>query len=221
MHTLIFKHWLISPHTLCKSASPHHPRLQWTAGYLAIWDWLGFLRHRQWVTGGCERGSPLEPTRWHTHTCLCRIPLHFQAQFRLESGGSKQVHSSPCPVWSHNTQPTEVCDPRPALQEHIVTIGKEKENQATLSKCKGSFFVLIFSHVNQRSFISCAVKPEALSLRSGWLGSEDNPKFGYLAKIYYCCPKIRNGHKCCNMSISRRTFLGRGSPGHIWRTRRH
>lgn len=34
----------------------------------------------------------------YTHTCLCRIPLHFQALFRLESGGSKQVHSSPCPV---------------------------------------------------------------------------------------------------------------------------
>lgn len=118
--TLIFKDWFISPHTPFIS----HVGVwwRWTAGYLAIWDWLGFLRHWQWVAGSCERGSP-----WSlpTHTCLCRIPLHFQPLFRLESGGSKQVHSSPCPVWSHNTQPTELCDP------------------PSLSKCKGSFFVLI------------------------------------------------------------------------------
>lgn len=222
VHTLIFKRWLISPHTLCKSASPHHPCLQWNTGYLAISDWLGFLRHRQWVIGGLWKGITLEPTRWHTHTCLCRIPLHFQALFSLESGGSKQVHSSPCPVWSHNTQPTEVCDPpSSAVRTYCYDWKNKKRLWLLYPNAKALSLFSFFSHVNQRSFISSAVKSKALSLRLGRLGSVDNPKSSYLAKIYYFCPKIRNEHKCCNMSINRRTFWGRGSTGRIWWTRRH
>lgn len=101
--------------------------------------------------------------------------------------------------------------PRPALQEHIVAIGKE--TRSTLSKCKGSFFVLLFfSHVNQRSFINSAAKSEALSLRSGRLRSfsEDHRKSCYLVKIYYRCFKTRNEHKCFNISISRRTSYAGG-----------
>lgn len=69
-----------------------------------------------------------------------------------------------------------------------------------------------FSHVNQRSFISSAAKSEALSLRSGRLRSfsEDNRKSCYLVKIYYCCFKTRNEHKCFNISISRRTSYAGG-----------
>lgn len=136
--------------------------------------------------------------------------------------------SRPCSVWSleapskciplpalcdritHN--PLRSVIPHPALQEHIVTIGKE--TRSTLSKCKGCFFVLYSPHVNQRSFISSAAKSEALSLRSGRLRSlsEDVRKSCYLVKIYYCCFKTRHEPKCFNISISRRTSYA-GGPG--------
>lgn len=38
---------LLASFLFCKSASPCHTRLQWTAGYRAIWDWLDF----------CDTGS--------------------------------------------------------------------------------------------------------------------------------------------------------------------
>lgn len=104
----------------------------------------------------------------YTHTCLCRIPLHFQALFRLESGGSKQEHSSACPVWSHNTQPTEVCDP-PSSAARTYCCNRERKKRLRLlyPNAKALSLFSFFSHVNQRSFISVAVKSKALLSKVG------------------------------------------------------
>lgn len=95
--------------------------------------------------GGLRKGIPLVLFHWHTHTCLRRIALHFQTLSCLESGDSEQVHSYVLCDRNHITHnPQRSVIPRPALQEHIVTIGKGKATRSTLSKCKGSFFVLFF-----------------------------------------------------------------------------
>lgn len=113
---------------------------QWkTAGYRAIWDWVGFLQSCEWGDGGLWKGIPLEPSLSHTHTCLLGIPLHFQALLCLESGGSKEVHSSPRSEWSHNTQPTGVYDPFPVLEDYIVAIRKSTETGPTYPNAEALF----------------------------------------------------------------------------------
>lgn len=164
VQTLIFKCWLISPHILCKRKSPHRPCLLWMAGYQAIWDWLGFLRHRQWATGGLWKGISLEPTRWHTHTPVC-AGYHFTSRlcsvWSLEAPSRSIPLPALCDHITHN--PLRSVIHRPALQEHIVTIGKGKRDSGYFIQMQKLFLCsLFFSHVNQRSFISVAVKSKAL-----------------------------------------------------------
>ena len=92
---------------------------------------LGFCRARSGVTEDFERGSPPEPSLSRTHlsardtTALPGPAL----SVALESGVSKEVHSSPGSVRSHNTQPTGVCDPPPELEDYIVAIGGGGEHR--------------------------------------------------------------------------------------------
>lgn len=77
---------------------------------------LGYLRlgkislDLEWGYGGLWKGIPLEPSFSRTHlsardTASLPGPALSVA---LESGVSKEVHSSPGSKWSHNTQPTGV-----------------------------------------------------------------------------------------------------------------
>lgn len=200
---------LLASFLFCRSASPCRPRLGWTPGYQAIWDWLGFLRHRQWVTGGWWKGIPLGAFP------LAYTHLSVQDTTSLPgpalSGVSKQVHSSPGSVRSHNTQPTKVCDPPPGAAR-TYCYHRKRDSVYFIQMQRLFLCSPFFSHVNQRSFITSAAKSEALSLRSGRLRSfsEDNRKSCYLVKIYNRCFKTRNEHKRFNISISRKTSYAGG-----------
>ncbi len=120
--------------TLWGSAPPEQAPPQWkSAGYQAIGDWVGFLQSWEWGDGGLWKGIPLEPSLSRTHlsardtTSLPGPAL----SVALESGVSKEVHSSPDSEWSHNTQPTGVYDPSLELEDYIVAIQKSTETEST------------------------------------------------------------------------------------------
>ena len=125
---------------------------------------LDFLRELRVGWRGSLKGDPPpEPSLSRTHlsardtTSLPGPAL----SVALESGVSKEVHSSPGSEWSHNTQPTGVYDPSPLLEDYIVAIAKSTECRVNFGECRGSVLFL-FSACNQQSLISTAVKSEAI-----------------------------------------------------------
>lgn len=152
---MLIAFWSFSPSwyycTLWGSATPEQAPLSWeSAGYRAIWDWVGFLWSWEWGDGGALKRDP--PGAFPlTYTPVCSgIPLHFQALLCL---------------WPRSLESPRKCIPLPALNDHItlnslgsmiplqcledyiVAIGKSTD-RLNLYECGGSV-LSFFSSVNQ------------------------------------------------------------------------
>lgn len=163
-HTHIFSCFLgsISMETSREASHQNTVEVCRLSGYLGL-GWISVALREGYTLKGDPPGSfpvSLLHTHTHTHTCLLGIPLHFQALFCLESGGSKEVHSSHCSEWSHIGRATGVYDPSNLVWKTLLfPLGGKTPAQIdlTYSIAESLFSVFLLKH----SLISSSVKFEA------------------------------------------------------------
>lgn len=158
------------------------------SGYLGL-GWISVALREGYTLKGDPPGS-LPASLLHTHTCLLGIPLHFQALFCLESGGSKEVHSSHCSEWSHIGQATGVSDPYNLPWKTLLFLWVEKspaQIDLTYSIAESLFSIFLL-----KSFISFSVKFEVtkhlqVAQKGGYQRTIDNRFSKYLDDLLSFC----------------------------------